>query len=93
MKLLKEDFENMPMLSYVVSKFKSDIEEDTAEIQDLLKQNSDIMNALDETLNSEQAQLFFEFNDTNAQLESIYKEKSFVLGYLMGKKLTEEVKD
>ena len=25
MKILKEDFEQMPMLSYIVSKFKSDI--------------------------------------------------------------------
>ena len=93
MKILKEDFEQMPMLSYVVSKFKSDIEVPSKEIQVLLKQNLDIMETLDKTLSPEQAQLFYEFNDVNAQLESIYKEKVFVLGFLMGKKLTEEVKE
>ena len=93
MKILKEDFEHMPMLSYIVSKFKSDIEVPSKEIQTLLKQNLDIMEAIDKTLSPEQAQLFYEFNDVNAQLESIYKEKVFVLGFLMGKKLTDEVKE
>ena len=86
MKILKEDFEQMPMLSYVVSKFKSDIEIPSKEIQALLKQNLDVLEAIDKTLNPEQSQLFNEYNDTNAQLESIYKEKIFVLGYLIRQK-------
>ena len=93
MKILKEDFEQMPILSYVVSKFKSDIEEQSKEIQALLKQNLDIMEEIDKTLTPEQAQMFYEFNDVNAQIESLYKEKVFVLGFFMGKKLTDEVKE
>lgn len=91
MKILKEDFEQMPMLSYIVSKFKSDIEEPSTEIQELFKQNIPILETLDNSFTKEQKELFKEYTDINAQIESLYKEKIFVLGYITGYRISSEL--
>lgn len=92
MEILKSDFNNLPMLSYILDKFSTDFGKTTDEIQELNHNASEFYEEIVKDLTEEQKDSLQDYKEMLYDIETKEMEKTFIMGYLIGLKLSQETK-
>lgn len=91
MNITKKDFSKLPMLKFILDKFYYDFDEPTKDIKELRNKAYEVYEDLTIDFTQEQKQLMEKYQDFTSDVEHKEKEKIFVMGYLIGLKLSKEL--
>ena len=92
MEILKSDFSKLPMLSYILEIFNNELEEMTPEIKKLNNEAYEFYEEIEKELTDEQKEKMQEYREMLSDIGHKEKEKTFIMGYLIGLKLSQELK-
>lgn len=84
------EISKLPMLNYIMDKFYMEFDTPTKEIIKLREEQNKILNNLDSSLNNMQKQILDEFLEKEDEIEYNYKEKIFVMGFVLGSEIVKE---
>ena len=90
--LLKSDFSKLPMLSFILEKFSTDFDEDMKDVLELRNEQYKVFEKLSKDFTDEEKSLMEKYQEIESDIEYKEKEKTFVMGYLIGLKLSQEFK-
>ena len=92
MEILKSDFSNLPMLSYILEFFNDELEEMTPEIKKSNNEAYEFYEKIEKDFTDKQKKSMEEYMEMLSDIGHKEKEKTFVMGYLIGLKLSQELK-
>lgn len=81
---------NMPILHIFFESIQEYLYATSQDYKEILKENGDVYNKLNTTLNKEQQKLFKNYEEEKNKMNSMLDEKLFMFGFLVANELKEE---